>query len=109
MDQQRITWTLLGMMAVTYLPRFLPLWLFASRPLPGLVADWLRHIPVAVLAALLLPSLLLVDGRIVLGLDNLFLWAALPTILVAFKTRSFFGSVAVGVAIVATARLLFAP
>jgi branched-subunit amino acid transport protein len=108
MDQDTITLTLLGMMAVTYVPRFVPMWLFASRSMPPLVTAWLRYVPMAVLAAMLFPSLVMPDGRVNLGSSNLFLWAALPATLVAVKTRSLFGSVIVGIVIVAVARFLLA-
>jgi len=68
---------------------------------------WLRYVPAAVLAALLFPSLLANGGHISLGPRNLFLWAALPAALVAYKTRSLVGSVLVGMATVAAARYLF--
>ena len=95
---------MLGMLAVTYLPRLLPLLLLASRPLPPLVIAWLRYVPVTVLSALLLPSLLVQDGQLAFGHKNLFLWAAFPTILVTWKTRSFFGAVLTGVGLVAATR-----
>ena len=104
MDQDAITLTLLGMMAVTALPRILPLWLLASRRPPEVIEAWLRYVPVAVLAAMLLPSLLMVEGHLALRIDNLYLWAALPTLWVAIKTKSLFGSVVLGMAIVAMAR-----
>ncbi|MGC9467140.1 MAG: AzlD domain-containing protein [Anaerolineae bacterium] len=104
MDQRTIFVTMLGMLVVTYLPRVLPLWLFSSRSLPPLVVAWLRYVPVAVLAAMLLPSLLLVEGRIDLGLGNVFLWVALPTVLVAWKTKSLFVTVLVGMVLVASVR-----
>jgi len=104
MDQDSITLTLVGMMAVTALPRILPLWLLASRQLPPVVAAWLRYVPVAVLAAMLLPSLVMVDGGWALRIDNIYLWAALPTLFVAAKTKSLFGSVVLGMSIVALAR-----
>lgn len=104
MEQQTIFLTMLGMLVVTYLPRVLPLWLFSSRSLPRLVVAWLRYVPVAVLAAMLLPSLLLVEGRIDLGLGNVFLWAAIPTVLVAWKTKSLFVTVLVGMVLIAGAR-----
>jgi branched-subunit amino acid transport protein len=44
---------------------------------------------------------------VALGPDNLFFWAALPTLLVAWKTRSLFGSVVVGMILVAAARYVF--
>lgn len=107
MDQRAVFLTMVGMLAVTYLPRLLPLWLFTSRSLPPLVIAWLRYVPVAVLAAMLFPSLLLVEGNVRVGGANLFLWAAVPTFIVAWKTKSLFGSVVVGMVVVAGARYLF--
>ncbi len=106
MDQQTITLTIVGMAIVTFGPRLLPIWLLASKSLPPPVVTWLHYIPVAVLSALLLPSLVVRDERIDLGFDNLYFWAALPALLVASKTRSFFGTVVTGMAVVAAARFL---
>ncbi len=107
MDQKVVFLTILGMAAVTYIPRLLPVYLLSSRSLPPLVVDWLRHVPVAVLAAMLFPSLLIEGDQVTLAPSNLFLWAAFPTLLVAWKTRSLFGSVLVGMALVAAARHVF--
>ena len=104
MDQRLILLTIVGMTAVTYVPRVLPVWFISSRSLPEPVVAWLRFVPVAVLAAMLLPSLVVQDNRVVLGLDNLFFWAAIPTFLVAWKGRSLVGSVLVGMIVVAVAR-----
>jgi len=106
MDQTVIFLTILGMGAVTYLPRLLPILLLSSKKLPPLVVAWLRFIPVAVLAAMLLPSLVVNDKQLDFSRSNLFLWAAIPTFLVAWKTRSLFGSVIVGMVVVAVARYL---
>jgi branched-subunit amino acid transport protein len=95
------------MLVVTYLPRLLPAWLFCSRPLPPLVVAWLRYVPVAVLSAMLLPSLVLAEGQVELGGSNLYLWAALPTFVVAWRTKSLFGAVLTGMVVVAGARWLF--
>jgi branched-subunit amino acid transport protein len=106
MDQKEIALTIVGMAAVTYVPRVLPALMLAARSLPALVTDWLRYVPAAVLAAMLAVSLTVSDGRVDLDASKLFLWAALPTFLTAWKTRSLFGSVIVGMAIVAAARYL---
>jgi branched-subunit amino acid transport protein len=111
MEQETIFIALLGMMAATYVPRVLPVLLLSSRKLPRVVVAWLSYVPVAVLAAMLFPALLIPQGQvgdqqIDLGLDNLFLWAAVPTLLVAWKRRSFFGAVIVGMVVVAVARLV---
>jgi branched-subunit amino acid transport protein len=104
MDQTRIFLTILGMLLVTYLPRVAPIWVLSSKSLPPVVVAWLRYVPVAVLAAMLFPALLVQDSRVQVGFDNLFLWASLPTLLVAWKTRSFFGAVLVGMGVIAVAR-----
>lgn len=107
MDQTALFLAILGMALVTYLPRLLPVWLLSRRTLPPLVVVWLRYVPVAVLAAMLLPMLVIQEARIDLGLDNLFFWAAIPAVLVAWKTKSFFGTVLTGMGIVALARYLW--
>ena len=111
MDQERVLWTIVGMGLVTYLPRLAPLLVLSrrgasERPLPPWVARWLGYVPAAVLAAMLVPSLLVAEGRAHLAWDNLYLWAALPTAWIAWKTRSLVGAVTAGVALVALGRLL---
>ena len=107
MDQTTVYLTILGMGVVTYLPRLLPLLLLASRALPRPIVAWLRYVPVAVLAAMLFPSLLVHGEQVDVGLGNLFLWAAIPTFLIAWRRRSMFGAVIIGMLVVAAARLLF--
>ena len=107
MDQEAVFLTILGMSLVTYLPRLLPTWLLSSKSLPPFLITWLRYVPVAVLAAILFPALLIYDKQLSLRPDNLFLWAAIPTLLVVWKTRSFFGAVIIGMGIVALARHVF--
>jgi branched-subunit amino acid transport protein len=86
---------LLGMGAVTYLPRLLPLLFLSQRKLPQWLIDWLELIPVAILAALLAPGLVMGDGG---GLDltRRELWVAVPTFCFALKTRSLGGTVLLG-------------
>ncbi len=98
---------MVGMGLVTYLPRLLPILFLSARSLPRLVENWLNYIPVAVMAALVGPALLVPDNKLDLSLTNLFLLAALPTFFVAIKFRSLFGSVIVGVGFVAGARYFF--
>jgi len=83
--------TFLGMALVTYLPRLLPAWLLRGRQLPPFLSAWLRYIPAAVLAALLIPSLLVENREL-----NL-----------AWKKKSLFGTVLIGMLVVALARLVF--
>jgi len=106
MDQRTVFLTILGMGVVTYLPRLLPTWLLSSRDLPRWLVVWLRNVPVAVLAAMLFPAIATRSGELHVSVDNLFLLAAFPTLLVAWRTRSLFGSVITGIVVVALARLL---
>jgi len=99
--------TFLGMALVTYLPRLLPAWLLRGRQLPPFLSAWLRYIPAAVLAALLIPSLLVENRELNLAWNSLYLWAALPSAWVAWKKKSLFGTVLIGMLVVALARLVF--
>ncbi|MBO8125784.1 MAG: AzlD domain-containing protein [Firmicutes bacterium] len=79
---------IIGMMLVTYIPRALPLIALKDKELPKFIVSWLQFIPVAILASLLVPSLFQIDGQWVFSWHNPFFLAALPTLLVAIKTRS---------------------
>ena len=106
MDQTLILWTIVGMALVTYLPRLLPTLFLSGRTLHPLIASWLRLVPPAVLAAMLAPSLLVSDGTIDLGFDNLFFWAALVAFPVAWLRKSLALTVLVGMGLVALGRYL---
>ena len=84
----------------------LPLLLLTLKPLPAWLMTWLRYVPVAILSAMLLPALLVQDKHISFGAENFFLWAAFPTIFVAWKTRNINSAVADGMGAVALLRLL---
>ncbi|MCG0278065.1 MAG: AzlD domain-containing protein [Thermanaeromonas sp.] len=86
MDRQ-ILLVILGMALVTYLPRMLPLVILSRTQLPNIFLRWLSYIPAAVLAALLAPALFLPEGRFAL-VGNPYLLAAIPTSLIAIRTRS---------------------
>lgn len=104
MEEQIVFLTIFGMSLVTYIPRVVPVLALASRTLPEPLVRWLSYVPTAVLSAMLLPSLLLNEGQVDFSLHNFFLWAAVPAILLAWKTRSFFGTVALGMGLVAAGR-----
>ena len=72
MSEGTVLITLLGMALVTYLPRLLPAWFLRGKQLPAFVKSWLKYVPVAVLAALLLPSLMVEDGGLNLDWNNLY-------------------------------------
>ena len=61
----------------------------SSRALPRLLEVWLSYVPPAVLSALVAPSLLVDQEKISLAPGNVFLWASIPTVIVAWKTKNF--------------------
>jgi branched-subunit amino acid transport protein len=90
-----ILWLLLGMTAVTFLPRFLPLALLAHRELNPALKRALGFLPVSILAALTAPSLFS-DQSHAFTLTPQVLFAAVPVALVSLKTRSLWLAVVVG-------------
>lgn len=85
-----------GMGLVTYLPRALPLIYLAHKKLPPGFTDWLGLIPIAVLSALLAPSLFIEATDRSLSLGKAEFIVAIPTLIFALKTRSLGGTVLVG-------------
>ncbi len=86
---------ILGMAAVTFLSRFLPMALLAHRELPPSMKRALSFLPVAILAALTAPSLFTSETR-AFTLAPQALLAAVPVALVSVKTRSLWLAVIVG-------------
>jgi len=89
---------ILGMAVVTFLPRFLPMALLSRWTIPEKLRWGLEYIPVAILSAIVFP-ILLSDGRGIPGVQWPFLIAAVPTFIFAWRVRSLWGSVILGMAI----------
>ena len=87
---------LLAMGAVTYIPRWAPIFFLSRRQMPQWLADWLDLIPAAILSALLAPALVLSGEPRTFSLLRPELWVAVPTLLFALKTRSLGGTVVLG-------------
>jgi branched-subunit amino acid transport protein len=87
---------LAGMGAVTYFPRWLPLFLFSRRSLPAWLAEWLGFIPAAILSALILPAVLTGGDPRHFEIDKPEFWVTIPTLFVALTTKSLAGTVITG-------------
>jgi branched-subunit amino acid transport protein len=88
--------TFLGMFAVTYAARAIPLLLLRNEPPPWL-ATWLRYVPPAVFTALIVPSEVsqVVDGARVLAFGP-GLGAAVVGAVVAWHTENAILTVVIG-------------
>jgi branched-subunit amino acid transport protein len=73
-----------GMALVTYFTRYTMI-AALGREVPLLLRRWLQHVPVAVLAALIVPAALAPQGELELGLHA---WAVLAGAAVAWRTRN---------------------
>lgn len=88
----------LGMAVVTFIPRFLPMALVSRLTIPRRVKVFLDYVPVAVLAALVFPSIFDVQGDGT-GLELNLLLAAAAVFLFSYKVRNLWGAVLLGMAV----------
>lgn len=95
---------IVGAALVTCIPRVVPMMYIATEALPSLVKRWLGFVPVAVLAALIGPDVLIHNGSLDISTNNLFLLVAIPALGVAWWTKSFFGTILFSMGAVAAAR-----
>ncbi|WP_321409448.1 AzlD domain-containing protein [Tolumonas auensis] len=81
-------WTLIiGMMLVTFLPRYLPLLLAGKMEFPEWLERAFNYVPIAVLSAIIAQTTLIHDGAVQFNWHNAHLIAALVAFAVALKCR----------------------
>lgn len=105
MSNQELILMVIALALSIFLIRSLPVTLFANKTLPIFIQKWLTYIPPAILAALTASEILVKDGELDFSFSNLYLLAALPTFLVAYKTKSLFVTLVFGMACIAIIRL----
>ena len=87
----------LGMGLVTYIPRVLPLLVFADRDMPKGLQEALKFVPVAMLSALVAKDVFFKDDVLFMSLTNPKILALLVVIVVAAKFKSIMHSLVFGV------------
>ncbi len=97
MTESYIWFMIIGVSIVSILPRILPVALFTRFEFPEPLKRWLSFIAPAVLGSLTALSVLAPDGFIYPSIHNRYIWAFIPTLLTAIKTRSLFYSLLVGI------------
>ncbi|MEJ9229652.1 AzlD domain-containing protein [Peribacillus butanolivorans] len=98
---------ILGTSIVTFIPRVVPLMLLSKMEIPEWGINWLKNVPVAVMAALLAQELLLSEQVFSIKENALNLAAAIPTFIVAIFTRSLLVTVLIGVLSLMVMRFFF--
>ena len=96
--RQDIVLLIFGMAVVTFFSRFLPMVLLSRWTFPEKVKWGLEYIPVAVLSAIVFP-ILFFDWKGVLTIQPQFVLAAIPIFIFAWRVKSIWGSVVLGMLI----------
>lgn len=96
----------IGCGLVTWLPRIAPFIMVKNIELPQVVMKWLSYIPICILTALVVEHIWIIDGKglSAVSFDLPFLYAVIPTIIVAVWSKSLSLTVLVGVIAMAIVR-----
>lgn len=88
---------IIGVSLATLLPRILPIAILSRVTFPPLLIRWLSYVAPAVLGALTALSVLAPQGIIDISSGNIFIWAFIPTLFIAIRTRSLFWTLITGI------------
>ncbi|MBF4509808.1 MAG: AzlD domain-containing protein [Aeromicrobium sp.] len=100
-------WLVIAGMAITnFVIRFPSLAVLSRARLPEWLRRWLSFIPVSAMATLVVAGVARPDGAWLGPTENPYLWAALGTGLVYWRTRSFLGATLGGVVMFLALRAL---
>jgi len=93
-------WMLIvGMTALTFLPRYIPFALAGKVNIPTFLSRALRYVPIAVLGNIIVQSTLVRNGDLSFSLDNYHLIAAIASFVTAVISRQMFLTIAVGLTV----------
>ena len=95
-----------GMAAATFFTRFACLALFSRNGVPEWMGKWLKHVPTAILTALIAPALLLPQGSLDISIGNHYLLAGCVAAATAYKSRSVIATMTLGLAVMFALRWL---
>ncbi|AFQ45392.1 AzlD domain-containing protein [Desulfosporosinus meridiei] len=104
--RSEVLFIILGMALVTYFTRFGALALFRFTGIPTWLNRWLKYVPVAILTALIIPSLLLPQGYLDISLNNHYLIAGITAAFVAYKSRNIIATLGLGMSVMLILKLL---
>ena len=96
--REGIIYLILGMALVTFLPLFFPMAFLNRRVLPEKVKKGLEYFPISILSAIVFP-MLFSNGGGKIEIQPQYMIAAIPVFLFAWKVKSLWGSVILGMVI----------
>jgi branched-subunit amino acid transport protein len=89
---------ILGMALATFLPRFFPMAFLARRTLPERIRKGLEYFPISILSAIVFP-IIFFNGEERMEIQLHYLLAAIPVFIFAWKVKSLWGSVILGMVV----------
>ncbi|MGL5206887.1 MAG: AzlD domain-containing protein [Acidaminococcaceae bacterium] len=96
---------ILSMALVTFATRFGCVALFRQTEMPIWLERWLKHIPTAILTALIVPAILLPKGQLDFTLHNHYLVAGIVAAIVAYKSSNIVSTIIFGMGTMVFLRL----
>ena len=97
---------IIGMVVLTFVPRYVPFLLAGKISLPHWAKRSLHYVPIAVLTAIVSQASLIQQGVVHFDVSNHHLLAASVAFLVALTTRHMFLTISIGLVAFALARWL---
>ncbi|KAB3530675.1 AzlD domain-containing protein [Alkaliphilus pronyensis] len=90
---------IIGMALVTFITRIGAQLIFANTGIPAWLERWLKHVPTAFLAALIVPAIILPKGYLDITFSNSYLIAGIIASFIAYKTKNVLATIFIGMAI----------
>jgi len=87
---------IIGMMAVTFTPRYLPIALAGRFRIHPLLRRALEFVPIAVLTAIISQTSLIHNGELDLAFDNVYLYGLVAAIITAWISKNTSTTIIVG-------------
>lgn len=97
---------LIGMTAVTFLPRYLPIAFSSRLQLPEVVVKALQFVPIAVLTVIIVQTSFFQQGQLHLSQDNPFLWGLTAAIVLSYLQKNMLLTITLGIAVFGVAKYL---
>jgi len=97
---------IIGMMAVTFVPRYLPIALAGHFWIHPLFRRALEFVPIAVLTAIISQTSLIHNGELNLSFDNAHLYGLVTAIITAWITKNTFKTIIVGLIVYSVAFMM---
>lgn len=97
--------TIVGLAAITLLTRGFFILPARELPLPGWLRQGLRYAPLAALAAIIVPEVVMTQGRLITTWQDARLYAAAAGAAYFFWRRGILGTILVGTAVLLALRL----